>query len=281
MPFQVYYNGRAGGFGLSLPQVLGAIAPHVLGVGGSRGSQYRYPIIPTQSHPIVGPAEVPVGRVDTRSGSRESAEPDLPPVLPGPLAEIIAAVLAPAPESPPFVGLPGAAEAVAGGPGILDTPEPAPAYETPVLAAPIFLPLEDDELEPGPGFEPGGPFDPAQREPTDWDDVVFDPRPLPEQDEDEDMAIDWGSVVSGAIDIAQGQTLGGGSSFAGPGGLSPVAPLPAQVTVDTRTGKVTKCKRRRRRRLLTPTDLSDLAALQAIVGKGDALKLAVAKAVRR
>jgi len=40
-------------------------------------------------------------------------------------------------------------------------------------------------------------------------------------------------------------------------------------------------KRRRRRRLITPTDLSDLAALKAIVGGGDALKFAVTKAVRR
>lgn len=38
---------------------------------------------------------------------------------------------------------------------------------------------------------------------------------------------------------------------------------------------------RRRRRLLTPTDLNDLAALQTIVGKGDVMKFAVMKAVRR
>lgn len=96
------------------------------------------------------------------------------------------------------------------------------------------------------------------------------------------MAIDWGNVLSGAIDIAQGQRPGGGSTysplpFAGPG----TTQVPAQVTVDTRTGEVKPCRRRRRRRLLTPTDLSDLAALAAVVGKGDALKLAVAKAVRR
>ncbi len=103
--------------------------------------------------------------------------------------------------------------------------------------------------------------------------------------EDDEMAIDWGSVASGAIDIIQGQQVGGGAlpsqSYAGlppTGGLSG---MPAKVTVDTRTGQVHACRRRRRRRLLTPTDLSDLAALAAVVGKGDALKLAVAKAVRR
>ncbi len=96
------------------------------------------------------------------------------------------------------------------------------------------------------------------------------------------MAIDWGAVASGAVDIIQGQQVGGG--MAPPAQLSYAgvpAALPAQVTVDTRTGQVKPCRRRRRRRLLTPTDLSDLAALSAIVGKGDALKLAVAKAVRR
>ena len=57
---------------------------------------------------------------------------------------------------------------------------------------------------------------------------------------------------------------------------------PAKVTVDTRTGQVTPCRRRRRRRLLTPTDLADLASLQTLVGKGsDAMKFAVTKAVRR
>ena len=102
---------------------------------------------------------------------------------------------------------------------------------------------------------------------------------------DEEMAIDWGAVASGAIDIMQGQAVGGGPATYGAvppmayGPAPAVAPVGA-VEIDPRTGKP-KCKRRRRRRLLTPTDLSDLAALQAIVGKGDALKLAVAKAVRR
>lgn len=97
------------------------------------------------------------------------------------------------------------------------------------------------------------------------------------------MAVDWGGLANIGIDFLQGQTGQQFSApvYSGPGVLGGDNGLPAQVTVDTRTGKVRPCRRRRRRRLLTPTDLSDLAALSAIVGKGDALKLAVAKAVRR
>lgn len=178
--------------------------------------------------------------------------------------------------------------------GVFDRPEPVvdtlrlpPVAEEPTyLPTPVagveWLPADSEEAPDfGGGFGPGGPFE--DKEPTDWSTVVFDDRPIDDMQRGEDVAIDWGQVVSGAIDIAQGQVLGGGTTsfaptpFAGAGG----GQIPAQVTVDTRTGKVTKCRRRRRRRLLTPTDLSDLAALAAVVGKGDALKLAVAKAVRR
>ncbi len=101
------------------------------------------------------------------------------------------------------------------------------------------------------------------------------------------MAVDWGSVFDAAIDVWQGQKPGGPMNGAGlytPPGFAPqppFSPAPAKVTVDTRTGKVTKCSRRRRRRLLTSTDINDLAALKAIVGGGQAMNLAVAKAVRR
>ena len=148
---------------------------------------------------------------------------------------------------------------------------------------------------------PAWPFNPQGRpgglERPDWDweewdrENRVDPRTgeihprggeLDEPTEEQPMAIDWGAVLNAGIDAAQGQRPGGGTTysplpFAAPG----TTQVPAQVTVDTRTGEVKPCRRRRRRRLLTPTDLSDLAALQAIVGKGDALKLAVAKAVRR
>lgn len=139
-----------------------------------------------------------------------------------------------------------------------------------------------------------------EEEPTDWGAVYeqfVDLNPdmrttnaVPvdefESPPEEPMAIDWGGAASGFIDLLQGQQPGGGNAFVGPQPTiyTPppgAVPTPAKVTVDTRTGAVTHCRRRRRRRLLTPTDLSDLAALAAIVGKGDALKMAVAKAVRR
>lgn len=91
------------------------------------------------------------------------------------------------------------------------------------------------------------------------------------------MAIDWGDVIGGTLGSIGKQLVGGSPQVPYSYGGAP----PRQVTVDTFTGKVTPCRRRRRRRLLTPTDLSDLAALATIVGKGDALKLAVTKAVRR
>lgn len=94
------------------------------------------------------------------------------------------------------------------------------------------------------------------------------------------MAVDWGQVLSGAVDIIQGQAVGGPSQSFAP--TPPYSAPPRTVTVDTRTGEVKPCRRRRRRRLLTPTDMSDLAALASLVGKSsDAMRYAVAKAVRR
>ncbi len=102
------------------------------------------------------------------------------------------------------------------------------------------------------------------------------------------MAIDWGGAFSGALDLLQGQQIGGAPalpSYFQPGTAGILqadgADMPTNVQVNTRTGQVTKCRRRRRRRLLTPTDLSDLAALKTITGNNDALKMAVVKAVRR
>lgn len=94
------------------------------------------------------------------------------------------------------------------------------------------------------------------------------------------MATPWGDFISGTAQRYINTQLGFAPSGQNVGAAG--APMPAQVTVDTRTGEVKPCRRRRRKRLLTPTDLSDLAALQALVGKGStALNMAVAKAVRR
>ena len=125
-------------------------------------------------------------------------------------------------------------------------------------------------------------------EPGWQDDEWVMPEDLP-QTQGDDVAVDFGTIVSGAIDIWQGQTVGGGGQnlqapVVPPGtwlGQGP-NPIPGgKVTVDTATGKVTPCRRRRRRRLLTPTDLNDLAALKTIVGGGQSMNFAVMKAVRR
>ncbi len=197
------------------------------------------------------------------------------------------------------------------GPGISERPSTAapfpvvygnPSIGAPVVSKPLLSAIRDAAVGRGPGgggvldLPPAGIEEVPTEEPEfaegiyselppfDWEDFDQPDRPVLDYDsEGEEMAIDWGNVLSGTVDILQGQQVGGGVPPAGYATVPalPSAPLPAQVTVDTRTGKVTHCRRRRRRRLLTPTDLSDLAALAAVVGKGDALKLAVAKAVRR
>ncbi len=186
-------------------------------------------------------------------------------------------------------------------PGTLPVPVLVEAPWSPPVQTGEYLPAErviiEEEPEEAPVFEEWWPE--AWREGTgiDYDEILVEyptetdvvlsmpAETVPE--EESEVAIDWGDIVGGVLgDIATGimQPAGGPLPFyTGPtspgmgGGIAP----PTTVTVDTRTGKVTRCKRRRRRRLLTPTDLSDLAALAAVVGKGDALKLAVAKAVRR
>ena len=98
------------------------------------------------------------------------------------------------------------------------------------------------------------------------------------------MAIDWGGAASAFIDVLQGQQIGGAAQGFAPTSIPSGIPtsMPREVTVNTVTGEVKPCRRRRRRRLLTPTDLADLASLQTLVGKGsDAMKFAVTKAVRR
>lgn len=169
--------------------------------------------------------------------------------------------------------------------GVFDRPEPV-VYPMGVgggTGGEGFISYEDVEPE----FLPGHDRRPV---PTDWDEFYEDYIDLNPED---DVAHDWGHT---ARQIATG-LFNGGSSNAGPydvgydvlrgdflptstgmgGGQAP----PAKVTVDTRTGKVTPCRRARRKPLLTCTDLNTLAALKTIVGGGQALNFAVMKAVRR
>ncbi len=124
--------------------------------------------------------------------------------------------------------------------------------------------------------------------------------------ETEEMAHDWGHLLREGIQgaattwFAPEQTVSG---FAGPGpqtpaqtqawlgGASTGAPSgvnatcepcgPRYLTYDCKTGKFSKKRRRGRRRLATDRDLSDLAAIVAITGKGSAMNQAVAGMVRR
>ncbi len=128
-----------------------------------------------------------------------------------------------------------------------------------------------------------------------------------------EVAIDWGSVFSGAIDIAQGQMIGG-QAYAAPtqfvggptvlpmvasptgGGGGVIVPptggggmcaapgecgQPRYLTFDCRTGTFSKKRRRRRGRLLTASDQHDLGVIVAMFGKGAAGQIALAAAVKR
>jgi len=69
------------------------------------------------------------------------------------------------------------------------------------------------------------------------------------------------------------------------GGDSAVGTTTSEVVIDNATGQCVgikkKKRRRRRRRLATPSDIKDLAALQAVLGKGAALKEYLATHGRR
>jgi hypothetical protein len=166
--------------------------------------------------------------------------------------------------------------------GVYDAPQPV-LY--PVLSGPQLEVPEKPEISESsdqPEFLPGWPEEWIKGE-GGWneDEWVYPPK-------ESDMAIDWGAGASAVIDILQGQDPGGSSAGKydvvydyGMGMPTGGVTGNGKVTVDTKTGKVTKCGRRRRRRLLTPTDLNDLAALKTIVGGGQAMNFAVMKAVRR
>lgn len=143
---------------------------------------------------------------------------------------------------------------------------------------------------------PGGSIYEQNPQPeTDWDQVYIDyqilnesPSVQTDEYEREDMAIDWGGLFNIGVDYLQGQTGGTGYSPAPnqfvqptPGINYPVATAqPRTVTIDTVTGKVTACKRRRRRRLLTEGDFNDLMRISTLPNK-ETVKIALAKSIGR
>lgn len=150
-------------------------------------------------------------------------------------------------------------------------------------------------------------WDGRARKPIDWDRVYDDyvvlnpdyeepavdpdppPEPIlaeveviePEEEVVEMAAFDWGDfagAVAGGIWDPLGLGTAARQTFATPTGAGTPA-VPRTVTVDTVTGKVTRCRRRRRRRLLTNGDFNDLLRISTLPNK-DTVKIALAKAIR-
>jgi len=130
-----------------------------------------------------------------------------------------------------------------------------------------------------------------------------------EQEETEEMAHTWGHIFRSGVEAVAtnwwdgsaatpgiipsgraGATFVGSTGTGSPGaaqygGAMTAASCepcgPRYLTYDCKTGKFSKKRRRGRRRLATDRDLSDLAAIVAITGKGSAMNQAVAGMVRR
>ncbi len=193
---------------------------------------------------------------------------------------------------------------------------PAPATPPNVtdiaVVGPQALP---HQVVPDPAYRPletvsegdGEPWVDRTR-PTDWD-YVYEQYVIlnaPEADVGLFDAVDWGQVagtIVGGLFDPFGAGAATQAAFAPPGvvpsmqavpqmggppggaitmatgtGCPPVGPKYAKICLATR--EITPLRHRRRRRLLTSSDIKDLAALKAIVG-GAALQGAVVQAIRR
>lgn len=170
-------------------------------------------------------------------------------------------------------------------PGGVQTVSPAAAAVIDPEYAPTTTVYED---------APGGIYE-TTRAPTDWGAVweqyqVLNPDAPPEvATQQEDQVIDWGQVagtiIGGYLDpFGAGQAT---TDFFGmaqpmaaiPGPVSRAGPA-GQVKIDPKTGRLVKCRRRRRRRLLTDGDFNDLMRISTLPNK-DIVKIALAKAVGR
>lgn len=136
--------------------------------------------------------------------------------------------------------------------------------------------------------------------------TVLEPTPIPTQRPEDTKPMDLGQILVGLgsqyIESRWGQQpqpMGGyvGTPTAsqpvflddgiglGLPGVDVISEPPAcgskNMVYDPNKGKWIKRRTRRRRRLITPTDLNDLAALKTIVGGGQALTAATIRAVGR
>jgi len=133
-------------------------------------------------------------------------------------------------------------------------------------------------------FEPGNEW--LENTPdTDWGRVYDAYVILNNPPEEEVPVFDW---LQSATTLGQlGSAVGWWGDQPAPAiqGLAPPmaaasgAP-PAKVTLDTRTGKITKCKRRRRRKLLTESDFNVLLRVATLPNKEN-VRIVLGKAIGR
>jgi len=170
-------------------------------------------------------------------------------------------------------------------------PQPAPIFSFPTGGvSPLPIPTADPNPVRIPADiavlerVPQAPYLPAENvwentADTDWD-KVYDEYVVLNQPVIAEAPVDWGDILGTALGGIASNLVGPQPQLFGGAGAT-ASTVPTKVTVDTRTGQVTPCRRRRRRRLLTDSDLADLSALKTIVGGGQAMNFAVQKAVRR
>ncbi len=169
-----------------------------------------------------------------------------------------------------------------------------------VVCVPTGSIYERDRREAGyeeiPSDSPdlGGTWDlpvprlPYEEIPTDVEISVFEPSTTVDSNDNQAKGgpVAWTDIVDWGIGIYDdfnraGQTRIDPYDY-NPGFVAPTTPTgkPGGSDMDV-CAPYNRKRRRRRRPLLTPTDLNTLAALKTITGNNDALKFAVMKAVRR
>ncbi len=168
----------------------------------------------------------------------------------------------------------------------------APARPLPhqVVISPTASPkktvFEQPERVLRPTVEPVVEWIPQHRD-TNWDEVYKQYVEL-NVPRSEEVAVDWGDIAGQVIGGAIGglfDPFGMGSAaqqfVSGPPSTVDygVATQPRKVTVDTVTGQVTPCRRRRRRKLLTNGDFNDLLRISTLPNTAN-VRVAIAKAIR-
>jgi len=144
-------------------------------------------------------------------------------------------------------------------------------------------------LETRPGRTPD-PYPGTEAWETEgYEEILRTQTPLPVDDEDVDMAHDWGHLIRGGIDTIFGISDPGqpdmimppaGGWPATPSAATPGTTPSGKYCVDPKTGKVTMVHHHRRRRLLTESDFNDLMRISTLPNK-ETVKIALAKAIGR